>query len=417
MKNSVAKSKARQDLVNRYLDSLKQDKIPWRCGWLNEMPYNYSSKKKYRGVNAMLLNFISMMNGWLDPRWMTWNDVIKHGWAVKKGSKCAHVEYWYPMRLVDKESKKWVKVSWEEYNTWKANRSKNQSETENLVYTLGCKSFDVFNGECIVGIDPYIEKASAKIEATPFVDKLIENLGVTYKEEGSRAFYSPSKDMVVIPSRERFESQYEYDAKRLHELCHSTGHASRKNRDLSGEFGSESYAKEELRVEIAASLIGIDIDLPSTDANLDNHVAYIQSWIKVLENDPEELFNAISAAQVIDEYVLEQGEYNHMRIQQDLDNLAVHEDGVYEVQHGKGTEKVAVFDSPSGQAYAFLCIKGRLQAYTIPEGCDLEHHRFGKDDRIDLDEYFMDGGMKEQIYDMIDEAGMQEEQADDAMEL
>ena len=39
-----------------------------------------------------------------------------------------------------------------------------------------------------------------------------------------------------------------------------------------------------------------------------NHKAYIQSWIDVLQNDPNELFRAIKDAQQISDYMIEKGE-------------------------------------------------------------------------------------------------------------
>lgn len=107
-----------------------------------------------------------------------------------------------------------------------------------------------------------------------------------------------------IPSFAKRES-----ATFLHESAHASGAKHRLNRDLSGRFGSESYAKEELRAEIAsaftASATGIKYEQSPT---MENHAAYIQNWIKVLENNPNELFAAIKDAEKISDYLLEKGE-------------------------------------------------------------------------------------------------------------
>jgi antirestriction protein ArdC len=47
----------------------------------------------------------------------------------------------------------------------------------------------------------------------------------------------------------------------LHELGHSTGHPDRLNRDLAHPFGSEGYAREELRAEIASLILGSEVGL------------------------------------------------------------------------------------------------------------------------------------------------------------
>ena len=42
---------------------------------------------------------------------------------------------------------------------------------------------------------------------------------------------------------------------------------------------------------------------------MDNHKAYIQSWIKAIEDKPNELFAAIKDAETISDYLLEKGEF------------------------------------------------------------------------------------------------------------
>ena len=57
------------------------------------------------------------------------------------------------------------------------------------------------------------------------------------------------EDLAV---RMGFKTADAYYATALHELGHWTGHPSRLDRDLAHPFGSEGYAKEELRAEIAS---------------------------------------------------------------------------------------------------------------------------------------------------------------------
>ena len=73
------------------------------------------------------------------------------------------------------------------------------------------------------------------------------------------------------------------------------------NRDLSHPFGSEGYAKEELRAEIASMLLGCELGIGHDP---EHHAAYVGSWIKVLEEDPKEIFRAAADAEKIKDYVL-----------------------------------------------------------------------------------------------------------------
>ena len=59
----------------------------------------------------------------------------------------------------------------------------------------------------------------------------------------------------MLPDRSEFASQPASTHTALHELGHPTGHPTRLNRpplNERGGFGSEDYAREELRTEIVA---------------------------------------------------------------------------------------------------------------------------------------------------------------------
>ena len=63
----------------------------------------------------------------------------------------------------------------------------------------------------------------------------------------------------MLPDRSQFESPSAYTHTGLYELGHATGHPDRLNRPTlvkHGGFGSEDYAREELRAEIAAMMTG-----------------------------------------------------------------------------------------------------------------------------------------------------------------
>lgn len=64
-----------------------------------------------------------------------------------------------------------------------------------------------------------------------------------------RAYYSLSKDIVVVLMISQFNCPNEYYSTAFHELAHSTIHENRCNRTLENEssfFGNEDYSREEL---------------------------------------------------------------------------------------------------------------------------------------------------------------------------
>ena len=141
-------------------------------------------------------------------------------------------------------------------------------------------------------------------------NKLIENMKVGLKEGGNEAFYSIAEDMIVLPKINQFDNEFEYITTFFHEAGHATGHVSRFNREMPSARGTDIYAREELRAEIAsafaAQAFGIDY---TQNKYMENHEAYIQDYIKVLENEPNELFAAIKDAEKISDYLIEKGEF------------------------------------------------------------------------------------------------------------
>ena len=121
---------------------------------------------------------------------------------------------------------------------------------------------------------------------------------------GDRAYYSLKDDRVVLPDRSQFPSQDAYTHTALHELGHATGHPDRLNRPTlveHGGFGTETYAREELRAEIAAMMTGEQLGVGHEPRH---GTAYVSSWIKALENNPKEIRAAAVDAQRISDWLI-----------------------------------------------------------------------------------------------------------------
>ena len=107
---------------------------------------------------------------------------------------------------------------------------------------------------------------------------------------------------MVLPEPSQFPSPLASAHTALHELGHATGHPSRINRPTfvnRGGFGSETYAREELRAEIAAMMTGERLGVGHEPRH---GTAYVSAWIKVLENDPREMRAAAVAAQRVSDW-------------------------------------------------------------------------------------------------------------------
>lgn len=296
-------NKVREQISQAFLESLKENELPWKKGWITERPYNAVSNTEYRGVNSFWLSCAAEQKGYSDPRWCTFKQAKDKGWKVKKGEHGTQVEFW---SMYDTEMKK--KLTIRESNLLKKELGEDFYERVKPISSV----YTVFNAEQMEGI-PKREKTQEPVKSDELLQKrdtLIRNMEFTFQEGGDRAFYQPGDDSVTLPKMAQFRSVYDYISVFLHESGHATGHESRLNRDLSGGFGSQKYAREELRAEIASAFTSQELGLGEMAAeHMDNHKAYIQSWIEVLEKEPQELFAAIRDAEKISDYLIEKGEF------------------------------------------------------------------------------------------------------------
>ena len=104
-----------------------------------------------------------------------------------------------------------------------------------------------------------------------------------------------------MPQFEAFRDRVAYYATLGHETIHWSGGPKRLNRDLSGRFGDESYAAEELVAELGAAFLCADLAL--TNEPRPDHAAYVSSWIKVLKRDKRAIFTAASKAQTATDWM------------------------------------------------------------------------------------------------------------------
>jgi antirestriction protein ArdC len=87
---------------------------------------------------------------------------------------------------------------------------------------------------------------------------------------------------------------------RIRHNTHWTGHESRLNRDLSGSFGSSSYAREELVAEMTGAFVCAALSIVPTV----RHADYLGSWLEVLREDNRAIVRAASAASKAADYLL-----------------------------------------------------------------------------------------------------------------
>jgi len=361
------------EVAAKLIEQLRQGTAAWQKPWVPgelRLPYNPTTGKEYRGFNTIWLE----SQGYADPRWMTYKQASGEGAQVKKGEKGSHIVYWKfhderPLKdesgrpvLDDKGAPKTIMVELERPRSFTA---------------------VVFNAEQIDGLPP--------LEAKPRIDEherhtraesILSNSGAKIEHRpGDRAFYRPATDSITLPEMSQFHTADGYYATALHELGHWTGHPSRLDRDLANPFGSEAYAREELRAEIASLMIGERLDIGHDPGQ---HAAYVGSWIKVLQDDPREIFRAASDAEKIAGFVMAFEQEKTQEAQAQVSTLDAMPENQAKVEPGHVVQHEPPEQPVNGRTYLAVPYREKEQAkaqgakwdksaksWYAPEGTDL----------------------------------------------
>ena len=311
----------RKILVEKIISMMKQGDFfhnasEWDRAALR--PQNPLSKVWYRGSNRMKLMAIVTERKYRDPRWATAKQLFGKGYRIKAGEHGTICEKW----IFEKEKK-----TKDEYGN--IVKEVVQLDRPQVMY------FRVFNGEQVEDFPEYVPTVQdeEKTQLGQMIDRLIDTCECPVIEAAQdRAYYSPSQDKIVLPLRSMFKDEESFAKTLIHEEGHMTGAVGRLNRPLGGMFGSEQYAKEELRAEIGALFTEADLGISLKGEHYEDHSDYLRSWIGVLQNDYNEFFRACADAEQISKRLI--GNYTKKY------ELKMEVDGIPDNEVKKETEKV-----------------------------------------------------------------------------
>lgn len=266
-------------ITEKILQKLEQGTIPWRKPWNMYRAVNWKTQRPYRGINVLLLE---------PGEYATPKQIHEAGGRIKKGARGSIVVFWKwikkPTGNIDPETGQEIVEEFPLLRYYRVYEINTQCE--------GLKSNSSNN-------EPYnnpIEKAEEIVAS--YTDK------PEIRFAPNKAYYHPVLDYISIPELKDFQEPAEYYSTLYHELVHSTGHKKRLNRKSIAElsqFGSAEYSKEELIAEIGAAMLCAIAGLEQR--TLDNSAAYIQGWLKALNNDKKMVVLAASQAQKAVDYI------------------------------------------------------------------------------------------------------------------
>ena len=280
----------------------------WEQGWIGGgsgfagLPQKVGGRN-YSGSNSFFLQLQTAAKGYELPVYLTFNQAHNLKAHVLNGEKAFPVVYW-DMMVKDKDGKK---ISSDEY------KAMSKEERKNLDVIPFVKAFPVFNIDQtnLREVQPErVQKLLDKFKvpelrdtqgmyAHAALDRMIQQQGwlcpIQADKRESGAYYSPSRDVVVLPMKAQFNTGstpdeiyrdgMEFYSTMLHEMTHSTMTPERLNREMGGKFGDPKYAKEELVAELTAAMISHSMGFDSKIT--DNSAAYLDSWIGVLKQEPK----------------------------------------------------------------------------------------------------------------------------------
>jgi len=266
------------------------------------IPVNPTTGKDYKGMNALWL----AMQERKDPRWMTVNQASYAGYTVDKNTKATMISFRKTEDIQAVRDFKGEKMQ------------DDNGDTITQTVKLPKPKIEVaflINAEQIKGIKPlaeYLLEKQVEQQSSPLerAEKLIEDSKAAIEHGGIEAFYDMAKDQIKLPAGELFLNESEYYAIAIRELSHWSGHPDRLDRPMEGRIGSEAYAGEELRAEIASLMISSELKL-GRPFGLNENSAF--NMAKILKDDPFEIFRAAADAQRIFDYMGKLGQAQEIK--------------------------------------------------------------------------------------------------------
>lgn len=285
------------------IESIRGD---WHKPWFTEgslpWPRNLHGRE-YNGMNALMLLLHCEKQGYTIPRFCTFDCVQRLNTPGKDGQELPRVsilrgEKSFPVMLttftcIHKETKE--KIKYDEY--------KKLSEKEQEQYNVfpRMQVFRVFNvaqtnlRETRPELWEKLEQevARPKIEDGEHlsfapVDTMIrDNLWICpiRPKHQDSAYYSISKNEIVVPEKEQFKSGEAFYGTLFHEMTHSTGAEGVLDRIKPTAFGSAEYAREELVAELGSALVAQRYGMAKHIK--EDSCAYLKGWLNELKESPQ----------------------------------------------------------------------------------------------------------------------------------
>lgn len=280
-----------EDITVKIIAELEAGRLPWVQPWAASsrstplgLPKNAATGRHYSGINILILWSAVIEEGFASQNWLTFRQALSLGGHIRKGEHGTTVVF--AGRLEPEKRRD------------QPRRADGKAKAIPFL-----KRFTVFNVEQCNDLPDAVAAVTSPIEPNlilPQAEALIAATGADLRIGGERACYDVAGDFIRIPPPQAYFEPVNWHRTALHELGHWTGAACRLGRDLTGPFGSKSYAQEEMIAEMAAAFSCAALGIVPTV----RHADYIGSWLDVLREDHRAIIRAASAASKASDYLL-----------------------------------------------------------------------------------------------------------------
>lgn len=286
-------------ITGKIVHQLERGIIPWQCPWFGVTgPISHLTGRPYSALNTLLLGLDG--ENVENEEFITWNQIQKYkkqnpAVSIIRGSKARTIYFW---------------------RTFEKTEVNDKGEAIVVKQVPYLRSYNVFRVRDCVGIEPRWQskpenqaKLSPIQQAEDVVQKYLNREKIALKHDNANeAFYHKKLDYINVPPISNFKVCAEdYYGTLLHEMVHSTGAESRLCRfSCNGSpspFGSQNYSREELVAEIGSAFLMNKIGI-ETKNTFEQSAAYIQGWLRALQNDKSLIALAAGRAEKAVHFIL-----------------------------------------------------------------------------------------------------------------
>lgn len=298
----MSEKNVRQDITSRILAYLESGTVPWRKAWTSASgrPINAKTLKPYSGINSLICGLAMFENADFaaDHRFLTGSQAREMGLFIREGERAA-------ARII-----RMVEVNRRQAEKEGAGEVVAEENGKFLVM----KTYAVFHASQLQppGLPPIVKPAMelASVAAVGAIVDAMKKTGLKIAEGPFEPVFIPKLDLIRMPPVSSFKGADAQDAEAhffgtlLHELSHAVGAPKRLARFGMSKMTLRERAMEELVAEWSAAMMCSSIKgIKLGEEHIQQHSAYLASWVQALKEDKGAILRAAAAAQRTCDYL------------------------------------------------------------------------------------------------------------------